>query len=134
VPALDLCVPTLHAMHTPALAPPQPLRTSPAAAQLLHAEQSLAPAASLKVSAGHASQCVPAPVRGGAAPPLPRSPAAHASQRVWPPSAWYLPSGHASQPPALLVLENVPGAHGAQTRFDVAFGAADSCAPAAHTA
>jgi hypothetical protein len=81
-------VPTLHAVHTPALAPPQPLRASPAAAQLSHAEQLLAPAASLYVAPRHASQCDAALVRGSGASALPRFPAAHASQLVRPASAW----------------------------------------------
>ena len=133
-PASALDVPTPHAMHTPALAPPQPLRASPALPQPPHAAQASAPATALYASAGHASQCEAALVRGSAALAMPREPAVHASQLVWPPSAWYLPSGQVSQRPALFVVENVPGAHGAHLRFDVALGAAVSRAPAAHTA
>jgi len=86
-PELALNVPTLHRMHTPALAPPQPLRASPVAAQLAHAEHDSAPAAALNAEAGHSSQCDAALVRGSAAPALPLVPAAHASQLVCPPSA-----------------------------------------------
>ena len=85
LPELALNVPTLHAMHTPALAPPQPLRASPASSQSAHAEHDSAPAAVLNAEAGHASQCDKALVRGSAAPALPLVPATHASQLVcWP--------------------------------------------------
>ena len=87
LPELALNVPTLHAMHTPALVPPQPLRCAPAATQLSHAEHDSAPAAALNAEAGHDSQCDAALVRGSAAPALPLFPAAHASQLVLPPSA-----------------------------------------------
>ena len=63
----------LHAMHTPALVPPQPLRASPALPQPPHAVQSLAPAA-----------------------------------------------------------ENVPDAHGAQTRSEMDVGGTVRCSPATH--
>jgi hypothetical protein len=82
LPELALNVPTLHAMHTPALAPLQPLRAAPDCAQPTHAEHDSAPAAALNVEAGHASQCDAALVRGKAAPALPLFPAAHASQLV----------------------------------------------------
>jgi hypothetical protein len=86
LPELALNVPTLQAMHTPALVPPQPLRSKPAA-QLSHAEHDSAPAAALNAEAGHASQCASALVRGSAAPALPLLPATHASQLVLPSSA-----------------------------------------------
>ena len=86
LPEGALAVPTLHAVHTPALVPPQPLRSAPAA-QLSHAEHDSAPAAALNAEAGHASQCDKALVRGSAAPALPLLPATHASQLVLPPSA-----------------------------------------------
>jgi hypothetical protein len=86
LPELALNVPTLQAMHTPALVPPQPLRSAPAV-QLSHAEHDSAPTAALNAEAGHSSQCASALVRGSAAPALPLLPAAHASQLVLPPNA-----------------------------------------------
>jgi hypothetical protein len=133
LPESALAVPTLHAMHTPALAPPQPLRASPALPQPPHAAQASAPATALYASAGHASQCEAALVRGAAALALPREPVSQASQLVCPVSAWCLPSGHSSQLAAFVLVENVPAAHGEQPRFDVVLGAKDSCPPAAHT-
>ena len=51
------------------------------------------------------------------------------SQKGWPPRAWYLPEGQCPQSAALITLENVPGAHGAQTRSAVALGAKSSRSP-----
>ena len=55
-----------------------------------------------------------------------RSPATHTVcllQEPWPALGWKSLSPHAKHASALLTLENVLGAHSAQTRSDVAFGA-----------
>ena len=121
VPVLDLCVPTLHGRHTPALAPPQPLRTSPAAAQLLHAEQLPAPAYALDVPAAHAihtpALAPPQPLR--ASPALPQPP--QAAHTLAPAASLNVPAGHSSQCEAVLVrgsaapaLPRLPAAHESQ--------------------
>ena len=134
LPESALAVPTLHAMHTPALAPPQPLRASPASAQSAHAEHDSAPTAALNVEGGHASQCDVAFVRGAAALALPRLPIAHASQLVEPALAWYVPSAHSSQVGALAMVLERPTSHGAQPRSAVAVGGTVTNSPLAQTA
>jgi len=129
-----LYVPTLHEIHTPALAPPQPLRAEPSSAQPSHTVHALAPGAALKLPGGHTSQWVSEPVRGVPADGLPRAPAAHASHDVCPTSAWCVPSGHSVQTSAFAPLLNVPGTHVAQVRSDVTFGAPAVRRPAAHVA
>ena len=129
-PASALDVPTPHAMHTPALAPPQPLRASPALPQPPHGVQLEAPTTLLNVALGHASQCDAALVRGSAAPALPRLPAAHASQLVEPAAAWYWPSWHALQFGALVAALKRPAVHGAQPRSTMAVGAVNTFVPA----
>ena len=133
--AAFLNVPTLHGRHTPSLAPPHPLRAAPATLQLSQAEQAPAPGEALYVPLKHASQCESAPVRGASAPPLPALPTAHESQPTCPVvSDWYLPSGQSVQLAALVVLLNLPAAHGSQRRSAVVFGATSTRSPFAQMA
>jgi hypothetical protein len=126
LPALRpaLLLPTLHAMQTPALAPPQPLRSAPECPQPAHAEHDSAPATALNVAARHASQCKDALVRGSEAPASPRLPAVHASQLVFPLRAWNLPKGHAVHCALSASIWKNPAAHGWQRAGDGSFASA----------
>ena len=130
-PALNL--PTLHVRHTPALAPPQPLRATPADEHPPHGRHTAAPAVMLYVSAAHASQCAATLVRGSGSLALPREPAAHASQLVEPPPPWCLPNGHSKQLCWLLEALKYPLVHAVQLRSAVVVGADTACLPGAQS-
>jgi hypothetical protein len=66
-----------------------------------------------------------------------RSPATHTVcllQKLFPLADWKDVSEHAAQASALVVSEKCPGAHGVQTRSEVALGAKSSCSPGTHCA